>query len=82
MNSIETVSNILKKKNVNQMSWKKDMWKRVCETWNNEAQNVLEELYNSTPSRIEDLFKAKGRATKYWLYDVGVQVCGCVIGMY
>ena len=38
---------------------------RVCEAWNNEAQNVLEELYNSIPSRIEDLIKAKGRTTKY-----------------
>ena len=72
----------MKKKIVNQMSCKKDMWKRVCKAWNNEAQNVLEELYNSMPSKIEDLIKAKGRATKYWLYDVGVQVCCCVIGMY
>ena len=38
---------------------------RVCEAWNNEAQNVLEELDNSMPSRIEDLIKANGRATKY-----------------
>ena len=62
---------------------KEDMWKRVCEAWYSVALNVLEELYNSMSRRISDLIKAKGGATNYWLYDVGVQVCCCgFIEMY
>ena len=47
------------------------------------APNILEELYNSMPRSIADLIEAKRGATKYRLYDLGVQVCCCVfIGMY
>ena len=34
------------------------------------------------PRRIADLIKAKGDATKYQLYDVGVQCCCVFIEMY
>ena len=59
------------------------MWKQVCEVWYTVAPNVLEELYNSMPRNIADLIKAKAGATKYRIYDVGVQVCCYVfIEMY
>ena len=62
----------------NQMQWKKEeMCKRVCEALNN-----LIELYNSMLGRISDLIKAKGGATKYRLYDVGVQCCCVFIEMH
>ena len=35
-------------------------------------------LYILMSRRIADPIKAKGGATNYWLYDVGVQVCRCV----
>ena len=41
------------------------------------ARNVLKEFYNSMPRKSADLIKAKGGATKYCHYDVGVQ-CRCV----
>ena len=34
------------------------------------------------PRRIADLIKATGDATKYQLYDVGVQCCCVFIEMY
>ena len=47
-----------------QMPCKKEkMWKQVCEAWNSVALNFLEELYNTMPSRIADLIKAKEDAT-------------------
>ena len=59
------------------------MWKRVCEAWYSVATNVFQELNNLMPRSIADLIKAKGGATKYRIYDVGVQVCCYVfIGMY
>ena len=45
---------------------------QVCDTWYIVAPNVLEELYNYLSRRIADLYKAKGVATKYWIYGVGV----------
>ena len=51
--------------------------KRVCEAWYSVPQNVIEELNNSMPRRNADLIKAKGAATKYWLYDVGVSMLLC-----
>ena len=41
------------------------MWDRVCDAWYSVAPNVMEELYNSMPRRIEDLYKANGDATNY-----------------
>ena len=56
----------MKKEIGNRMPCKsEEMWKPVCETWYNLALNVLEELKNSMPMRIEDLIKAKGEAKKY-----------------
>ena len=56
----------MKKEIDNQMSCKnEEMWKPVCETWYSLAMNVMEELTNSMPRRIADLFKAKGDAKKY-----------------
>ena len=66
MNLIENVWNIIKKVIGNQIPCKrKEMWDKVCDTWYSVAPNVLEELYNSVPRRIADLYKAKGDATKY-----------------
>ena len=53
----------------------KKWMKRVCEAWYSVPPNVIEELYNFMPRRNADLYKSKGAATKYWLYDVGVQCC-------
>ena len=56
----------MKKEIGNQMPCKiEKMWKRVSEAWYSVALNVLEELYNSMPSRISDLIESKGDATKY-----------------
>ena len=41
--------------------------KRVCESWYSVPPNVIEEFYKM-PRRNADLIKAKGAATKYWLY--------------
>ena len=41
-------------------SKKEETWKPVCEAWYSVAPNVLEELSNSMPWKITDLFKAKG----------------------
>ena len=51
--------------------------KRVCEAWCSVPPNVIEELNKAMPRRNADVIKANGAATKYWLYDVGVQCC-CV----
>ena len=54
------------------------MWKQVCEAWYSEALNVLEELNIAMPRILAD----KVGATKYWLYNLGVQAYCCVfIGM-
>ena len=36
---------------------KEEMWKQVCEALYSVAPNVLEDLINSMPRRIEDLMK-------------------------
>ena len=84
MNPIENVWNTIKKVIGNQLPCKREvMWDRVCDARYSVAPNVLEELYNSMPRRIADLYKAKGGATNYQINDVGVQVCCCVFfGMY
>ena len=44
----------------NQISCKRIvMWDRVCDAWYSVAPNVLEELNNSMPRRIANLYKAK-----------------------
>ena len=58
MNAIENVWNIMKKDIGNQLRFlKEEMCKRACEAWYSVARNVLEELKNSMPRRIADLFK-------------------------
>ena len=57
---------------------KEDMWQQVCEAWYSVAPKVLEVLYNLMPRKIANLIKAKGGATKYYLYYIGIQVCCCV----
>ena len=42
-----------------------EMWDHVCDAWYSVAPNVIEELCNSMPRRIADLYKAKGDATNY-----------------
>ena len=66
MNPTENVCNIMKKEigNLMMLCKKKDMSKQVCEAWYSVAPNILEELYNSLPMRIEDLNKENGGATK------------------
>ena len=61
---------------------KKEMWKPVCEAWYSEAPNVLEEIDNLMTRRITDLIIAKGDTKKYRLYDVGIQYCCVLIGIY
>ena len=57
MNPIENVCNIIKKVIGNQIRCKREeMWDRVCDAWYSVALNVLEELYNFMPRRIEDLY--------------------------
>ena len=66
MNLVENVWNITKKVIGNQSPCKREeMWDPVCDAWYSVAPNVLEELYNSMPMRIADLYKAKGDTTKY-----------------
>ena len=47
----------------------------MCEAWYSVPLNIIEELKILMPRRNADIIKAKGPATKYWLYDVGVQHC-------
>ena len=66
MNPIEDILNIIKKVIGNQIPIKREvMWDRVCDAWHSVAPKVLEEIYNSMPRRIADLYKAKGEATNY-----------------
>ena len=66
INPIENVWNIIKKVIGNQFPCKREeMWDRVCDAWYSVATSVLEELYNSMPRKIADLYKTKGHATKY-----------------
>ena len=71
----------MKKEIGNQMLCKKGI-KRVCEERYSVPPNAIDEPYNSMPRRNADLIKANGAATKYCLYDVGVQCCCVFIGMF
>ena len=66
MNPIQNVWNIIKEVIGNPIPCKREvMLDRVCDAWYSVAPNVLEELYNSLPRRITDLYKVKGEATNY-----------------
>ena len=66
MNPIENVWNIIKKVIGNQIPCKREeLWDRVGDAWYSVAPNVLEELYNSMPRRITDIYKANGNAVNY-----------------
>ena len=57
---------MIKKVISNQITCKREeMWDRVCDAWYSVGPNAREDLYNSMPRRIVDLYKAKGEATKY-----------------
>ena len=66
INPKENVCNIIKKMIGYQIPCiREEVWDRVCDAWYSVAPNVIEELYNSMPRRIADLYKAKGDATNY-----------------
>ena len=65
MSPIENVWNTIEKVIGNQIPCEREeMWDQVCDAWYSVALNILEELYNSMPRRIADLYKAKGDATQ------------------